>query len=208
VPYPKLFEKYFNVVNFEPNLRRFIMAELSSEDRAWHGLVHHAIMLNEVAEQFRLIKGEEPRDLPTYHSIVDGLVATFFHDIVYDATRTDNEEESAATMKFWLDPKHYDVPLIEDMILRTKEHRIEGSWAMRNFLLADMSILWTYNPQLYLFYARGIRQEYRHVPNDVWRERRPAVLRQLVSGSINHRRQANQNIELEIKMINEGAFDL
>jgi predicted metal-dependent HD superfamily phosphohydrolase len=208
VPYPKLFDKYFDVVNFEPNLRRFIMAELASEERAWHGLVHHAIMLNEVAGQFRLIKGEEIRDLPTYQPIVDGLVATFFHDIVYDATRTDNEEASAATMKFWLDPNRYDVPLLENMILRTKDHLIEGSWAMRNFLLADMSILWTYNPQLYLFYARGIRREYRHVPNDVWRARRPAVLRQLVSGDLLYRKRAVLNTELEIQMINAGEFDL
>ncbi|WP_299650977.1 hypothetical protein [Sphingomonas bacterium] len=68
-----------------------MLTEFGSPARRWRGLVHHALMLRAVTRV-----GHDPAATRLL------VLATLFHDIVYDATRSDNEEASAAVAREWL----------------------------------------------------------------------------------------------------------
>ncbi len=196
----KFFEPYLDAAGFSPGLRSFVMTELSSPKRHWHGLTHHAIMLREVSMTVSTTA------MPLFFR------ATFLHDIVYDATRNDNEEMSEATAKFWL-TKEDDLDAVCYLIDATKKHDLNVSRNVKAFLMADLCILWTANPRLYEFYARGIRQEYAHVSNEQYRVGRAAVLDKLYEGIRPHllsrpHYNLGNNLRWETQELEKGSFDL
>lgn len=202
----KFFEPFFDLLEWPSNLRVFIASELQSRKGGWHGVGHHALLLRELQQTFCEYSKE--------------LYATaFFHDIVYDPTRSDNERMSAATARLWLPTRSdFDNDFVIETILATEEHRLVTTHttreqAIRIFLLADMSILWTQNPSQYGFYARGVRHEYRHVPNDLYRAGRAKVLNQLrgqIHPFVGAETSMNMsiNIERELIELEEGLYDL
>lgn len=202
---PKFFDQYFDMLGFAPNLRAFLMTELMAPHRHYHGTGHHALMLRQV--QSRPCNKKEL------------LAATFFHDIVYDAQRSDNEEMSAATARLWLKQQSgLDIELIIDAILATKTHKLAATSGAREstiqwFLRADLMILWTNQPTVYEWYARGVRREYAHVPNDLYRTGRANVLENL-RGTIHPyvRAQASmqmsRNIDWELACLQQGKLDV
>lgn len=116
------------------------------------------------------------------------MAATLFHDIVYDPARSDNEEQSLAvflSIASMIAPETpLDADLVSSMILATKSHHFRAGDAARdqaiNILLkADLSILWHPDPQVYAWYARGVRQEYAFVPEDQFRTARARILTRL-----------------------------
>ena len=162
----RLFGQWFDRVGSAGDMRRFVLAELGSPKRKWHGLVHHALMLRAVTR--------------TPHCTTDMrrlVLAVLFHDIVYDATRSDNEEQSALVACRWLDGAEADA--VAAMILATKKHDLNTDPITSTLLEADLAVLWTPSPRLYAFYAEGIRAEYAHVPDPSYRAGRVAVLRRL-----------------------------
>ena len=109
-------------------------------------------------------------------------MAIFFHDLIYDPTRHDNEEESAkAFREFVRDAPSILQPLeqpVVDMILQTKHHMQCPSGApmdMKYFLDMDLAILGA-NKDRYEEYMRDIRTEYGHVPHDLYTKGRSSVL--------------------------------
>ena len=195
----RFFAPFFDRVGAAPALRAFILTELASPTRHWHGLLHHALMLRavvradvEAADSKRLIR------------------AVLFHDIVYDATRADNEEASAAVARQWLDD---DAGLVATMILATKRHDLTVADAVTRLLLeADLAILWTPSATLYDFYARGIRREYVHVADAAYRIGRAKVLDELeqtLRGSIDlpRRIRLTANLSRERQQLATGVFD-
>jgi predicted metal-dependent HD superfamily phosphohydrolase len=95
------------------------------------------------------------------------LLAALWHDAVYDPKAHDNEEQSAALV---FDPR------AQQLILATKKHEpLDDGEDMRLLLDADLWILGA-PPRTYWCYARLIRQEYCHVPDDAYRAGRAAVL--------------------------------
>ena len=159
----RFFRPFFDRVGAPPAMRRFVLEELSSPARAWHGLLHHALMLRALG------KGDHaPGDMRRL------ILATLFHDIVYDARRADNEERSVEVAAAWLDPD--DAAAVGPLILATKRHDLHADPPTRALLMADLNVLWTSSAALYGFYARGIRAEYAHVPDETYRVGRAAVL--------------------------------
>jgi predicted metal-dependent HD superfamily phosphohydrolase len=126
------------------------------------------------------------RQLPGDHAFArEMIVATLFHDIIYEPARSDNEEQSLATFLSVADTftadAPLDVPLISSMILATKGHHFRdeetmGDEAINILLKADLSILWHPDPEVYAWYAQGVRQEYGFVPHDQFREARARIL--------------------------------
>lgn len=162
----RFFRPYFDRVAAPDAMRAFVLAELASPARHWHGLVHHALMLRAVTRA-----GRAPEDERAL------VLATLFHDIVYDATRPDNEEASAAVARRWLVGDAAD--RVAALIVATKQHDLDTDPVTRTLLEADLAVLWTPSKRLYAFYAAGIRTEYAHVPDAAYRAGRSAVLEQL-----------------------------
>lgn len=111
--------------------------------------------------------------------------AIFFHDIVYDPRRADNEEQSAAFAEMVLrrlGVRESFIARVNRYILATKSHDDPGDLGAQYFLDIDLSILG--QPALvFAEYERHIRQEYLHVPLKAYRDTRtgrPAILRRFL----------------------------
>jgi predicted metal-dependent HD superfamily phosphohydrolase len=102
--------------------------------------------------------------------------AAWFHDVVYDPRRNDNEERSAALF----DSAAPDLLVPADVadttrrwIMATKTHESPGDAAA--FCDADLAILGS-PPDVYDRYRRAIRLEYRWVADQQYRDGRSRVL--------------------------------
>jgi predicted metal-dependent HD superfamily phosphohydrolase len=100
--------------------------------------------------------------------------AIWWHDVVYDATRTDNEELSAQ-----LAEQHVRSGICREvgrLIRLTKTHDVEPDDRLGAILISiDLSILGA-EPMRYDAYAAAIRQEFIHVGDADYRAGRARVL--------------------------------
>jgi predicted metal-dependent HD superfamily phosphohydrolase len=109
--------------------------------------------------------------------------ALLWHDAVYEAGARDNEVRSAALAKRELsacgvDPA--DVAEVVRLILLTESHRVQGEDPLGELVVSiDLSILGS-DPHCYQEYSEAIREEYAHVPEELWRAGRGAVLRRML----------------------------
>lgn len=106
-------------------------------------------------------------------------LAVWYHDVVYDPRRQDNESRSAAwarTALANLGIGEARLARVCEMILMTKDHEApEQDPVARFFLDADLSIL-SADPIRYAEYAAQIRQEYAWVADCDYCVGRRAVL--------------------------------
>ncbi|HEU4742998.1 MAG TPA: hypothetical protein VFS50_15495 [Meiothermus sp.] len=104
-------------------------------------------------------------------------LAVWFHDAVYDPTRTDNEERSALLAQIRLKELGLEGALGErvgELIRATKTHQAADettAW----LLDADLAVLGS-EPEVYSAYARAIRLEYAWMPQELYREGRARIL--------------------------------
>lgn len=196
-----LFARSFDAVAAPASLRRFVLDELASPRRHWHGLLHHALMLRAIGKAGHGAGAQRRLTL-----------AVLFHDIVYDAQRGDNEEASAVVARRWLAGDEADAGAA--LILATKHHGLTAADPVtRTLLEADLAVLWTPSERLYRFYANGIRREYAHVPDAAYRSGRGAVLRRLedqlrTSLDAAQTEALARNLGWERTALSAGAFDL
>ena len=108
-------------------------------------------------------------------------LALFYHDIVYDPKRSDNELQSANTMLAHLQPylPSDSTERIYRWILATAHHNSpvpptddDVKWVLD----IDLGIL-SADAERFQEYERQIRMEYRHVPLLIYRCKRRQVLR-------------------------------
>ena len=108
-------------------------------------------------------------------------LALFYHDIVYDPKRSDNELQSANTMLAHLQP-HLSSDSTERIyrwILATAHHSSPAPPTdddLKWVLDIDLGIL-SADAERFQEYERQIRMEYRHVPLLIYRCKRRQVLR-------------------------------
>lgn len=111
------------------------------------------------------------------------VAAGFFHDAVYDPTRHDNEQQSAALASRALSEIGWDAARcggVSAMVLATATHDVESASLDTAVLLAaDLAVLAS-EPARYHDYALAVRKEYAHVSDDDWRNGRSAVLQRLL----------------------------
>ena len=102
--------------------------------------------------------------------------AIWWHDVVYDPTRFDNEELSAQ-----LAERHVRTDVSHEvgrLIRLTKTHEVKADDRLGAILISiDLSILGA-EPARYDAYAAAIRQEFIHVSDADYRAGRARVLRQ------------------------------
>lgn len=193
-PNPALIESLFNS----------IVEYYSASERAYHDLSHIQSLL---ALSESLMDKVQNRDAFYF--------AVWFHDVIYDTKRSDNEEKSAefaAEALAGLGVPEQTVATTREMILATKHHRAgDLSWDMKAFLDLDTSILGA--PQeIYEEYGRAIRKEYSWVPDLLYRKGRVKVLNDfLVRERIynteeiraKYETQARHNIAEEIRALSD-----
>ena len=145
--------------------------------RAYHNLSH----LRQLFDQFERVKSHLQQP-----AIV--ALALFYHDIIYDPKKSDNELKSAeyavTYLQDYLTPEQCQ--RIYALIMMTTTHQLNDnndniSDSDAAFLLdMDLSILaadWAD----YQRYAQAVRQEYVHVASDDYRHGRIAVLEGLLA---------------------------
>ncbi len=113
------------------------------------------------------------------------FAAVLYHDAIYFAGRSDNEERSAALARSELAGRgDLDLAEVERLILLTARHgRIDAHEIDRDaalFLDCHMAILGE-TPERFAAYDRAIRSEYAAVPDDLYRVGRRRFLKRLLA---------------------------
>lgn len=136
--------------------------------------------------------------------------AIWWHDAVYDPRASDNEARSADLARRDLaamGAAPEDVDEVARLIELTAGHRVEPGDRLGEVLISiDLSIL-AADPDAYDAYAAAVRAEYAHVPEDVWRRGRSAVLQRFLDTPVifpdpafraAHEGRARANLEREL----------
>ena len=181
-----------------------IVEHYSESARAYHNLSHIQSLLS-LSES--LLDKIQNRDALFF--------AIWFHDVIYDTQRSDNEEKiaefaAAALARFGVSEQ--TVAIAREMILATKHHRGDDlSWDTKAFLDLDTSILGAPG-EVYQEYGRAIRKEYSWVPDVLYREGRMKVLNDFLQREriyhteelgARYESQARHNIAEEIRTLSD-----
>jgi predicted metal-dependent HD superfamily phosphohydrolase len=140
------------------------------------------------------------------------LLAAWFHDAVYDG-QPDAEERSAQWALCAL-ADHTDAAEVARLVRLTEHHKpTEGDANGCVLSDADLAIL-AATTERYAEYAEDVRREYAHVPDDLFRLGRAAVLRDLLAKeSLFHTAHARRhweararaNVEAELSRLDAGS---
>jgi predicted metal-dependent HD superfamily phosphohydrolase len=148
------------------------------------------------------------------------LFAIWFHDIVYNVRRTDNEKKSAKVAEDFLNKIKYPLKKIEkitELIVKTKNHLdsdILKDFDSNLFLDLDLLILGE-DYETFDKYCKNIRREYSFFPNNIYTRERLKVLENFINqqfifktGKIRelYEEQARKNINSEIKKLQNLEF--
>jgi len=139
-------------------------------------------------------------------------LAAFFHDAIYDPTRSDNEAQSAELAREVLNAVHRpEADDVAAIVLATAKHELPESAPRETaaFLDADLAIL-AARPAVYDIYAANVRAEYSHVGDDDFRSGRKAILEAFLlrerlyftsTGQVRFEAAARANLRREIESL-------
>ncbi len=149
-----------------------VIAAWSEPHRRYHDLAHLAAVLGLVGE------------LSAWAADPDAVrLAAWYHDVVYDPRRDDNEEASAARARAGLRGLVPDerIPEVERLVLLTASHDpAPGDTNGAVLCDADLAVL-AGPPDAYAAYASTVREEYGHLPDEAFTAGRIAVLERLLA---------------------------
>ena len=187
-----------------------IAIRYNEPQRAYHSLQH----IQQLFGQFEQIKH-------LFHEPHIIALAIYYHDVIYEPTRSDNELKSAEyvveSLTGYLSAEQCQH--IYALIMMTASHQVD-KWSDETnegekysdaaYLLdMDLSILGVSWSE-YEHYAHAVRQEYAHVSDDDYRVGRMAVLKELLAHPTLYltdyyyarlEKQARKNIEHEIMLL-------
>jgi len=173
----------------------------SAKSRHYHTLNH----LDNLLQQLTDVKA----DIKHWDTI---LFTFYYHDIVYNAAKSDNEEKSAELAVKRMNLVSASPEMIErckNQILATKQHVENGDLDTNYFLDADLSILgqpW----EVYTDYYKNVRKEYSIYPALIYNPGRKKVLRHFLTMDRIFKtdhffrkfdQQARQNLQKEIDLL-------
>lgn len=168
----KLLKNYTDDSNLTNELWAEIEENYSSKKRHYHTLQHLDYLLAQLTE----IKGE-------IHNWEAVLFTLYYHDIIYKAQKSNNEEKSADLAVKRM--KQISVPneVIESckkQILATKSHTKSTDSDTNYFTDADLSILGS-DWDTYSLYYKNVRKEYSMYPDLLYNPGRKKVLNHFLS---------------------------
>ena len=197
----ELLTNYTNSDSLTNELWTEIEKNYSSKKRHYHTL-HH---LDNLITQLTEVKSE----IQNWNAI---LFTLYYHDIVYNSLKSENEEKSAELAEKRLNQISVSpdtIELCKNQILATKSHIKSTDSDTNYFNDADLSILGQ-NWETYSFYYKNVRNEYSIYPDFVYNPGRKKVLNRFLSMDKifktdffykKFERQAKQNIQKEIELL-------
>lgn len=154
-----------NIADIQPVLND-LQTIYEHPSRTYHNLEHINDMLKKLSKSAQFSEH--------YHRI---FLAVWFHDVVYDAKRADNELKSS---EFWM--RKMTAYLLDDplqwgkrAILATINHYPNSDSDIQLLLDLDLASLGT-SWEVFQENTKKIRQEYNHVSDDLFREGRKSFL--------------------------------
>lgn len=142
--------------------------------------------------------------------------AILWHDVVYEPGRFDNEERSARRAEWELGACGVDQPDASEvgwLIRLTEKHNVpEGARLGALLVSIDLSVLGS-DSERYRSYVEGVRREYAHVPDAMWKAGRAEVLKRLLARDpiypdpqfrARFEDQARRNMKEELRALAEG----
>jgi predicted metal-dependent HD superfamily phosphohydrolase len=152
------------------DLYESLLAHYRQPHRAYHTLQH-------LDECFALLSGVGDRPRSAEISL-----ALWFHDAIYDTTRSDNEAASAD----WLSSAAYQagastelMARLRALVMATRHSAIPQNEEARLLVDIDLSILGAAGPR-FDEYEQQIRREYIWVPEPLYRQKRSELLQQFL----------------------------
>ena len=199
--FKNLLINYTNNETFIEELWLEIEENHSSNKRHYHTLTHLENLLNQLVE----IKSE----IENWEAM---LFTLFYHDIVYRAEKSNNEEKSSELAEKRM--RQLDIPLelierCKQQILATKSHVLSLENDENYFNDADLSILgqdW----ESYSMYYQNVRKEYAIYPDFLYNPGRIKVLKHFLEMNrifktdhffTQFEAQAKQNLLQEIEVL-------
>lgn len=140
------------------------------------------------------------------------LFALFYHDIIYNSSKNNNEALSAELATERLKALHYPAKKVNKCvihILATKGHSSDKDNDTNFFTDADLSVLGSL-PDIYVNYSENVRKEYFVFPDDIYRLGRIKVLEHFLSMPCiyktdyfrgKYEKQARENLKNEIEKL-------
>ena len=199
----KLVSIYTSKTIIKENTFQELKEKYGEESRFYHNLSHVKSLLT-------LLESLEDK-LQDRRAI---RFSIWFHDVIYDTKRNDNEEESAilaSKMMEQLQVNPETIHLVKDLILASKEHNGRNlPHTAKLFLDIDLAILGI-SEEIYREYSQAIRKEYAWVSESAYREGRQKVLKSFIERDkiyftdemqTRYEKQARKNIHAEIKALN------
>jgi len=197
-----LLKNYTSEVVLIDNLWNEILKKYSEKHRAYHNLNH----LEEIFVYFDIYK-----DKINKPDII-GL-SIFYHDIIYNIWKKDNEEKSAdfAIEKLSGILKKEDLQEIHQQIIATKTH--EGNDKDTKYLLDFDLVILGQSERVYKTYTENIRQEYKLIPSFMYKKGRIKVLEHFINKSSIYKtdafidlygKQAKTNLTNELNSLKNG----
>lgn len=183
-------------------LWREIETHYTSKNRHHHTLTHLENMLRELIE----VK-------PRIEDWTTLLFSLYYHDIIYNIRRSDNELKSAEFASNRLEslgiPKE-NIEKCKQQILATILHHRSDDSDTNYFLDSDLSILGSSNER-YEMYSENIRKEYRYHPEILYRPGRKKVIKHFLAMDCifktdhfiaKFEEQARRNLQWELNRLN------
>ena len=159
-------------VDRDTSLLTGLLARHREPHRHYHTAQHVRWVLRHIDE----LAAFEPVD----HR-ADVVAAAFYHDAIYDPTRSDNEWQSAQLARRDLTTLGRSAERVERVarLIEATAHGADSDAPLDAdtavLLDADLAVLGA-EPAAYSAYVAGVRQEYAHVADVDWRAGRGAVL--------------------------------
>jgi predicted metal-dependent HD superfamily phosphohydrolase len=197
----ELLTKYTDNERVKNKLWTEIEKNYSSKKRHYHTLQHLDNLLSQLTEVKSEIQNWETT-----------LFTLFYHDIIYNSIKSDNEEKSAGLAEkrmTQISVSNYEIELCKKQILATKSHIKSIDSDTNYFTDADLSILGQ-NWETYLLYCKNVRKEYSIYPAIVYNPGRKKVLNHFLSMDRifktdffynKFETQAKQNLQQEIESL-------
>lgn len=186
-----------------PDTGRGIVERYAEPHRRYHGVNHLVWVLTALDDLAEGPPAPETR------------LAAWYHDAVYQPTQDDNEAASATLARAELSAlglAEDRVALVEALVLATADHQPHDLPEAALLLDADLSTLGA-PADVFDGYSRGVREEYAHVPDELYEIGRPAVLQSFLDrrpiylterGRDRFEAQARSNLAREIASLATG----
>ncbi len=199
----KLIQSFSDDNDLAEKLWLEIVEQYSHKNRAYHNLHHIQSMLQECSKFEPELQNPELVKL-----------AIWYHDLIYDAKRKDNELKSAERAKavlqlLHLEPTH--IQICYDLIMVTKSHQLEKTSPADSKYLVDFDLeVLSRSWEDYQLYSEQIRKEYWIYPGPLYRRGRKKALLQFLEREYIYQTEyyrtereaiARENIEREINTL-------